>query len=655
MFKNQKGAISTLIVAGALIFLTASTIITSLLIKNRLSLNPKAAILANDCVNGITEVAILQNGTALPENAIISNLSNLSCKIHVQGVTRADTALVCAFQVGDQPWVIGCPNSPGDFVQVAPPGQPITGNNVTTTFTKCSQNLLNPPAGYHSPQPGEAIQARAIRRVGSCTTDNPPIPWKQQGYYATGTNFSLLTAVLPTSQPTSQPSTTPQTSQTALYISPNPATVGTQITVTATGTTFCSGNISDPPVVTNGGFNGCVGPIEDSFACSGNPMPDGKPCWWRWTCNASNNAGTYLATFTGANNNSSCTSTAFFTIQSATTPTPTTPVGGNSRIFINPPGLNGDIIMTVFAVPDCSTNIVTKIDGIEKINVNEKICQPILGSPGNLGYNCGNGPGSDPGNPIAKYGLDRSTYPCWWQLKCNPVSNDLSITHTARFSTEDKIDWCSSSKTFKVNPSKQDIKQPTCTGVKVFKNNLEVPSGGVVHRRDTITVQAQGVANATRIRFAMTRADSPTCRVNRDTGQIYQNFYDIGSDQGLVLPTPPSTLLQPTVNSNSFQIPSTATIGNYYVFANPAAIYSYRERGSNNPPYSWIYTSNPAADNSADPYVNQFWCTNNGANDGSKCNGNYCDDVAMADKVPLISRNNVNGQLDCVTVLTITN
>ncbi|MBI2028821.1 hypothetical protein HYT02_00180, partial [Candidatus Gottesmanbacteria bacterium] len=59
----------------------------------------------------------------------------------------------------------------------------------------------------------EAIQARAIRRVGSCTVDEPPVPWEQQGYYAVGTNFSLQTA-LPSQNPTSSPTTQPAVSPT---------------------------------------------------------------------------------------------------------------------------------------------------------------------------------------------------------------------------------------------------------------------------------------------------------------------------------------------------------------------------------------------------------------------------------------------------------
>lgn len=188
--------------------------------QNRQSATSQAAVLSNDCVNGIQTVTILKDGQPLTDGIVINDLNNLSCKIHVQGVTRADTALVCAFQVGSQAWVIGCPNSPGDFVQEAPPGQSLTGDDVTTTFTKCSQGLLNPPQGYHSPQPGEAIQARAIRRVFSCTTDAPPIPWEQQGYYATGTNFSLQTA-LPSQNPTTQPTNQPTIQPTATPTEPS--------------------------------------------------------------------------------------------------------------------------------------------------------------------------------------------------------------------------------------------------------------------------------------------------------------------------------------------------------------------------------------------------------------------------------------------------
>lgn len=194
-----------------LITLTAGIIYTSYQItQNRQTTGSFAQESINDCVNGIQSVSILQNGQPLSNNAVLDDLNNLSCQIHVQGVTRADIGLVCAFQVGNQPWVIGCPNNPGDFYQEAPSGKPLTGDDVTTTFTKCTQGLLNPPPGYHSPQAGEPIQARAIRRVGTCTVDSPPIPWEQTGYYAEGTNFSLQQAALtPTPTQIPQSSTTP--------------------------------------------------------------------------------------------------------------------------------------------------------------------------------------------------------------------------------------------------------------------------------------------------------------------------------------------------------------------------------------------------------------------------------------------------------------
>ncbi len=176
--------------------------------QNQQRIESEAKIQANVCTNGIKTVIVLKDGQPLSDNTVIADLNNLSCQIHVQGVVRADIALVCAFQVGDQPWVIGCPNGTGDFTQTAPPGKPITGNDVTTTFTKCSKSLLNPPTGYYSPGPGEPIQARAIRRLGSCTTDSRPIPWQEPGYYVSGTNFSLQTGpafITPSVSPTTTP------------------------------------------------------------------------------------------------------------------------------------------------------------------------------------------------------------------------------------------------------------------------------------------------------------------------------------------------------------------------------------------------------------------------------------------------------------------
>lgn len=610
MFKNQKGVISTLIVAGALIFLTASTIITSLLVKNRLSLNPKAVVNTDTCVNGIVtndfKLFRADGVTEIRNNEVINDVSGIKCQVHVQGVSQADKFLVCAIWKNDI-WPVECPKATGDYSQIVHTWD----TNITTTFNKCDRNLLSPPAGHPSLSAGMALKFVAARFT---TGDERQCSWN-----------------IPT------PTALPQyVAGPIVYYLEKPA----DTPIPPTPIPACSGN-------------SCTDCILRETPTGVTILPFYQANGWDISCsNQTNIVNNWCANSADCARikNNACASycvaaTAIPTLTPVpTTPIPTTPVGGNSRIFINRPGPNGDIIMTVFAVRDCSTSIVTKIDG------NPNTCQPIPGSPGDLGYTCGTW---DTGNPIAKYGLDRNTYPCWWQLKCNPVSPDPSITHRAEFSTTDpdRGEWCGSSSTqFTVNSSKQDIKQPTCTGAIVKKNGIQVYS---VRKGETITVQAQNVANATRIRFAMTRADSPTCRVNRDTGRIEANFYDIGSNLGLVdgisFPTPRN------VSSNPFQIPLTATEGDYYVFANPAAIYSYRVRGSNNPPYSWVYTSNPAADNSADPYVNQFWCTNNGANDGSKCNGNYCDDVAMADKVPLISRNNVNGQPDCVTVLTITN
>lgn len=178
------------------------------------------------------------------------------------------------------------------------------------------------------------------------------------------------------------------------------------------------------------------------------------------------------------------------------------------------------------------------------------------------------------------------------------------------------------------------LKQPICTSVVVKKGGTAVSQA---RRGDTITVEEMGVRNATKVHFAMTSATSPSC-------QLKSGLYDLGlSAEFYAYPPSPASR---TVASNAYTIPSDISCGTYKVFGNPAATYKFADRQTS--PFAWIYTSNPAADLSANA---SNWC---GINKEYKCNGDSCVDYASSHSVDLISNSNVGGAADCVTDLTIT-
>lgn len=98
------------------------------------------------------------------------------------------------------------------------------------------------------------------------------------------------------------------------YVSPTSANVGTSVVITATTSLSCSTDVNFP---IPGGVTSCS---DTGWSCSGNPMSDGKPCWFRHSCTAQT-AGSYTASYNASG--AGCYSSQNYTVTNPVPPTPT--------------------------------------------------------------------------------------------------------------------------------------------------------------------------------------------------------------------------------------------------------------------------------------------------------------------------------------------
>lgn len=339
---SQKGEISTIVAITAIVILGLSTIVTSIFVRDRLSLKPRAD--ADICVNGIVQNSIKllrADGSVINNGDVINDVTGIQCQARVLGVDRADKFLVCAIRK-DNYWPVGCPNGPGDFTQ----NPPVPGTDVTTTFTKCDRNLLNPPAGH--PQLSAGMKLEAV--VARFTTGDPAqCMWNDPSKFVAGTYAYFQSqpatpptaTIIPTSGvtpgttntpvPTTPPpvTLTPVPGSSRIYISPNPVNINASLIATASASLSCSSYIN----FSSDGLRNC-NQIAGFSCLVPNPVQDGHPCWWTWQCNSSQTIGAYNAVFTAGDDpqtsqnetNPNCTSNLAFSVQNpqiTSTPIPT--------------------------------------------------------------------------------------------------------------------------------------------------------------------------------------------------------------------------------------------------------------------------------------------------------------------------------------------